>query len=159
MCADHSLEKIHRTSTHLVELLSAATPESIGPAFCAVASDLRCYISYIANYPCACSALAEASTRQFWPERMKSIQCLSPTNVPLEALLIMPVQRLPRYSCFLRMAYTPAVCERKLTVAVVFRVPLQLHPAAQRCGEHDGLTGSPAGRCAASPIDCSRGLL
>ena len=69
-------------------------------------SDLQLYTSYVNNYSTANNLVAQlrqtsVAFDQFVTNRMTDASL----NLPLEALLITPIQRLPRYELLMRVCY------------------------------------------------------
>jgi len=102
------LENIHSVNTILLECLNAkmkswSSKQIIGDVFLHMADYLRSYTTYVNNYNSAIMTIAKCnSNRKFRDFIEKANSDRICRNLDLESFLIMPIQRVPRYSLLLR---------------------------------------------------------
>lgn len=80
---------------------SWSVTQKIGDVFCSIAPFLKMYFDYGANYETAIAAFTRLSKDPMFPPIMAQYKTNSGKTLSLEHLLIMPIQRLPRYTLLL----------------------------------------------------------
>ncbi|MES1917589.1 MAG: hypothetical protein MHM6MM_009302, partial [Cercozoa sp. M6MM] len=85
-------------------LLAALAARDVGGAILRHAQQhrFRCYTVYCARYPRAVALLESLQQRKKFRKALDKITAKESASLPLEALLIMPIQRPPRYELLLR---------------------------------------------------------
>ena len=76
---------------------------TIGDIFLLTAPFFKVYNRYGNNYEHAIATLDKCMEEPTFAAVVESLAAEAPNSVSLESLLIMPVQRIPRYNLFLRV--------------------------------------------------------
>jgi hypothetical protein len=75
--------------------------QKVGDVFCSIAPFLKMYFDYGANYESALSVFGRLAKDPAFALLMQQYRSNSGKNLALDHLLIMPIQRIPRYTLLL----------------------------------------------------------